>query len=52
VVKELIGKQDGAEGAIIAISKGGEIVISSNGYGILYGWVTQMGDIVVGTREP
>ena len=52
VVKELIGKQDGAEGAIIAISKGGEVVISSNGYGILYGWVTQIGDIVVGTREP
>jgi beta-aspartyl-peptidase (threonine type) len=52
VIKELIGKQDGAEGAIIAISKDGEIVISSNGYGILYGWVTQIGDIVVGTREP
>jgi len=52
VVKELIGKQDGAEGAIIAISKEGEIVISSNGYGILYGWVTQIGDIVVGSREP
>jgi beta-aspartyl-peptidase (threonine type) len=52
VVKELIGKQDGAEGAIIAVSKDGEIVISSNGYGILYGWVTQIGDIVVGTREP
>jgi len=27
-------------------------MISSNGYGILYGWVTQIGDIVVGTREP
>ncbi len=52
VVKELIGKQDGAEGAIIAISKDGEIAISSNGYGILYGWVTQISDIVVGTREP
>jgi beta-aspartyl-peptidase (threonine type) len=52
VVKELIGKQDGAEGAIIAISKDGEIVISSNSYGVLYGWVTQNGDIVVGTREP
>lgn len=52
VVKELIGKQDGAEGAIIAVSKDGEIVISSNGYGIFYGWVTQIGDIVVGTREP
>jgi len=52
VVKELIGKQDGAEGAIIAIGKDGEIVVSSNGYGILYGWVTQTGEIVVGTREP
>ena len=52
VIKELIGKQDGAAGAIIAISKHGEIVISSNGYGIFYGWVTQIGDIVVGTREP
>jgi isoaspartyl peptidase/L-asparaginase-like protein (Ntn-hydrolase superfamily) len=52
VVKELIGKQDGAAGAIIAISKDGEIVISSNRYGILYGWVTQVGDIVVGAQEP
>lgn len=52
VIKELIGKRDGAEGAIIAIDKGGEVVISCNGYGILYGWVTQIGDIVVGTREP
>jgi len=52
VVKELIGTQDGAEGAIIAISRGGEIVVSSNGYGILYGWVTQSGEVVVGTREP
>jgi isoaspartyl peptidase/L-asparaginase-like protein (Ntn-hydrolase superfamily) len=52
VVKELIGKQDGAEGAIIAISKDGEVVVASNGYGIFYGWVTRVGDIVVGTREP
>jgi len=52
VVKELIGKQDGADGAIIAISKEGEIVVSCNGYGILYGWVTQSGDVVVGSREP
>jgi len=52
VVKELIGQEDGAEGAIIAISKEGEIVISSNGYGILHGWVRQVGEIVVGTREP
>jgi beta-aspartyl-peptidase (threonine type) len=52
VITELIGKQDGADGAIIAISKDGEIVISSNGYGVFYGWVTQGSDIVVGTREP
>lgn len=52
VVVELIGKEDGAEGAIIAISRDGEIVISSNGYGILHGWVSQTGEIVVGTREP
>ncbi len=52
VVKELIGKQDGAEGAIIAVSKDGEIVISSNGYGIFHGWVSQTGEIVVGTQEP
>ncbi|MBW2543194.1 MAG: isoaspartyl peptidase/L-asparaginase [Deltaproteobacteria bacterium] len=52
VVKELIGKQDGAGGAIIAIGKDGEIVVSSNSYGVLYGWVTQSGDIVLGTREP
>jgi hypothetical protein len=52
VVKELIGKQDGAAGAIIAISKDGETVVSSNRYGIRYGWVTQTGDIVVGAREP
>ena len=52
VIKELIGKQDGVGGALIAIGKEGEIAISSNGYGILYGWATQNGDIVVGTREP
>ena len=52
VVKELIGKQDGAAGAIIAISKDGEAVVSSNRYGILHGWVTEIGDIVVGAREP
>jgi len=52
VVKELIGQEDGAEGAIIAISKDGEIVISSNGYGILHGWIRQIGEIVVRTREP
>ena len=52
VVKELIGKQDKAEGAIIAISRDGEFVVSSNGYGILFGRASQDTEPVVGTREP
>lgn len=40
VIKELIGKRDGAEGAIIALSKEGDIVLSSNGLGILHGYAS------------
>lgn len=40
VVKEVIGKQDGVRGAIIAISKQGLIVTSSTGYGLLHGYAS------------
>lgn len=52
VVKELIGKQDKAQGAIIAISRDGEFVVSSNGYGILFGQVSQDVPAHVATRAP
>ncbi|MCY3606763.1 MAG: isoaspartyl peptidase/L-asparaginase [Gammaproteobacteria bacterium] len=37
VVRDLIGDIDQAQGAIIAISAAGDIVLSSNGYGVMYG---------------
>jgi beta-aspartyl-peptidase (threonine type) len=52
VVKDLIGKQDGAQGAIIAISRDGEFVVTSNGYGILFGEVSQAVPPHVATRAP
>lgn len=48
VIKELIGEQDGAEGAIIALSKDGEIVLSSNGLGIIYGYASDTLSVTVG----
>ena len=50
VVKTLIGEQDGAEGAIIAISQKGEVVLSSNGYGILYGYASDSRAVTVGGK--
>jgi len=41
MVRELIGQHDGAPGAVIAISADGENVMSSNGYGVLYGYATE-----------
>jgi beta-aspartyl-peptidase (threonine type) len=41
VVKDLIGKEDHSRGAVIAISRGGEIVFSSTGYGLLHGFATE-----------
>jgi L-asparaginase / beta-aspartyl-peptidase len=41
VVKQLIGREDHARGAIIAISRDGGIVFSSTGYGLLHGYATQ-----------
>jgi isoaspartyl peptidase/L-asparaginase-like protein (Ntn-hydrolase superfamily) len=50
VIKELIGEADGVEGAIIAIDLEGEIVLSSNGWGILYGWGRHEGGVSVGAE--
>ncbi len=40
VVKELIGKEDRSRGAVIAISRGGEVAFASTGYGLLHGYAT------------
>lgn len=50
VVKNLIGEIDRAEGAIIAVSAEGEIVLSSNGYGVLYGHASASTDVTVGAE--
>ncbi len=52
VIKNLIGREDKAEGAVIALGADGEMVVSSNGYGILWGWVGTGRPARVGTREP
>ncbi len=52
VVKTLIGKEDKAEGAVIALGVDGEVVVSSNGYGILWGAAQSGHEPVLGTREP
>ena len=41
VIKNLIGTQDHSRGAVIAISRGGDIVFSSTGYGLLHGYATE-----------
>jgi L-asparaginase / beta-aspartyl-peptidase len=41
VIKDLIGKEDHSRGAVIAISRGGEIAFSSTGYGLLHGYATE-----------
>jgi len=50
VIKELIGHVDHARGAIIAISRSGEIVFSSTGYGLLHGFADQSTPAVVAVR--
>ena len=51
VVKQLIGKKDNVRGAIIGISKDGEIVTSSTGYGLLHGYASEDTDPIVGLRS-
>jgi L-asparaginase / beta-aspartyl-peptidase len=41
VIRDLIGKQDHSRGAVIAISRRGEIAFSSTGYGLLHGYATE-----------
>jgi L-asparaginase / beta-aspartyl-peptidase len=41
VVRELIGHEDHARGAIIAISRHGDIVFSSTGFGLLHGFASE-----------
>ena len=48
VVRELIGKQDKASGAVIAISRDGEIVVSANVYGVLHGFLSDREEARVG----
>ena len=50
VVKRLIGERDGAEGAIIAISREADIVLSSNGFGVLYGYASDSQSVTVGGK--
>lgn len=50
VVKGLIGERDGAEGAIIAISRDADIVLSSNGFGVLYGYTSNSKSVTVGGK--
>jgi L-asparaginase / beta-aspartyl-peptidase len=45
VVKELIGRAERSRGAVIALSRRGERVVSSTGYGVLHGFVSS-------THEP
>jgi isoaspartyl peptidase/L-asparaginase-like protein (Ntn-hydrolase superfamily) len=52
VVRGLVGEQDRAEGAIIAISRSGEIVLSSNGYGVLHGYASHDKPVTVGGEVP
>jgi L-asparaginase / beta-aspartyl-peptidase len=50
VVKHLIGERDGAEGAVIAISREADIVLSSNGLGVLYGYASDSRSVTVGGK--
>ena len=48
VIVNLIGDIDQAQGGAIAISAAGEIVLSSNGYGVLYGYASNAIPVTVG----
>ena len=50
VVKDLIGAIDQVQGAVIAISSEGEIVISSNGYGVMHGYGSDAIPVTVGAE--
>ena len=52
VVLELIGKQDKAPGAIIALDAHGAIVVVSNGFGVLWGMAGSEQALHVDTRAP
>ena len=50
VVRDLIGDIDQAQGAIIAISAAGDIVLSSNGYGVMHGYGSNVLAVTVGAE--
>ncbi len=50
VIVDLIGNIDQAQGGAIAISAAGEIVLSSNGYGVLYGYASNSIPVTVGAK--
>ena len=50
VVRDLIGGIDQAQGAVIAISAAGDIVLSSNGYGVMYGVGSNAQAVTVGAE--
>ena len=50
VIVDLIGNIDQAQGGVIAISATGEIVLSSNGYGVLYGYASDSNPVTVGAK--
>ena len=50
VVRDLIGGIDRAQGAVIAISAAGDIVLSSNGYGVMYGYGSNDLSVTVGSQ--
>ena len=52
VIHRLIGDVDKTSGAIIAIGHDGEIVVSSNVYGVRHGYTTESGSITVGAQVP
>lgn len=51
VVKQLIGREDNVRGAVIGISKSGDIVTSSTGHGLVHGYATESIDPVVGLKS-
>ena len=50
VVVGLIGNVDRNAGAMIAIDRDGEVVVSSNVHGVLHGFATESGAMKVGVR--
>jgi len=52
VIHRLIGDVDKTSGAIIAVGYDGEIVLSSNVYGVRHGYATESGSITVGAQVP